>query len=219
MAKRQVEDCTSRLIRFSGLIRQQGAHKRNDRALNYEPGKTLVEDFKSHVMFVCNRHLGSKKDGQDTFEIDAFLSERLRQTMLQRWRRVSYWHHHASSLATTVSRQSESSVVPVLPVPTTMPSSPFRDMQLLDRPQLTEASHDPGPSVRSSAATTAPEILENHSMTSSKTSSVGSSGTKVRAEGLSFPAPPRVSAGVKHFECSICRLPRPTADLRRSRWQ
>lgn len=225
IARKRIEEFIDRLMRLSRHMRRHGAHQRNKRATNYEPsdrlGRSLVEDFSRHVSFMCNQIFeGPFGEGEDIFHVDEFLLERIKSTIMQRWRRICYWNHHASRFALPEPTQSEAppkaTTFREASVIESVTSQISKSMSKAPKQNFIAALSE---TKQSSAPTTLANDFKLLIKKPSRTSSAGSTRTHIRAGNLSFPPPPIAYHGMEEFECPYCRLLCSTKNLSKTRWQ
>jgi len=224
---REVRDRINRLFRLSLLLRQEGARKREAKALMFEPldpgGAPLATEFNSYVDKVLMRTFDHREaDGRtaSTFLPD-FMRKRLKRVIEARWRRLSHGNHHANALAGRGSGTATDMELPKLR--NTMGSkldgrSPQPTAQM-PTVLATRTVAKVLPSRPASAASTAPRDLTYDSKAPAKALSTGTATTKIRPKKISLPHPPALKGNAEEFECPYCHMIRSSKEQEKRLWQ
>lgn len=224
---REVRDRINRLFRLSLLLRQEGARKREAKALAFEPldsnGAPLAPDFNSYVDKVLMRTFDSRgADGKALSPIlPDFIRKRLKRVIEARWRRLSHGNHHANALAGRGSGMATDMELPKLR--TTMGSkldgkSPQPTAQTPTMLVARTVAKVPA-SRPASAASTAPRDLTYDGKAAAKALSTGTATTKIRPNKVNLPRPPALKGGVEEFECPYCHLICSSKEQEKRLWQ
>lgn len=229
----KVEDGISRLLQLAVRVRQEGAKRSNEEVARFEPtdehGKPLLDEFEAYIDKICQRAFEPSKEangadhgqpeGVALGSVPNYLQERTKKTMLERWRRLCYRKHHASDLAgprNKVLPKSDTQKQQTKPAaPPLVSRDSARGPNLSTKKTL-------GVDVAPKAMSTASQLPEHITIDRNidphpKTPPTVS--TKIRADRLEFPRPPKIRDGMDMFNCNFCGLPCKTSLLEKRKWQ
>lgn len=243
---KKIRDGIGRLIQVAVRLRREDG-KSQAKAASFEPEEKLVAEFKSYRDNFCQHALrprlvtGNPKgvhqnrltvntalanvDANDVnneharFKPPPHLQDRVRHTMLDRWRRISYRRHHASDLAGP--NQKPAPKVDLLKSkPTSFAAIAANGDSVRPQAAVLKKPMDAlAPRIAGSAATTVHEDVKIDLKADLHLKGTPSITTKVRADQLVFPRPPTVRSGVDHFICPFCGLLKSVKFLQKSQWQ
>lgn len=223
---REVRDRISRLVRLSVLLRQEGAQKREAKALSYEPldssGVPLVSDFNSYVDKVLMRMFDYARPDTSTpsTSLPDFMRERLKRVIEARWRRLSWGNHHAKALAGKGSGLATDMEMPKLRTMVS-PKLDSKSPQPTQTPTIlaTRTVAEVPSSKPASAASTAPRDLTYDGKAVGKVLSTGTATTKIRPNKVTLPRPPTLKGDAEEFECPYCHIMCPRKEQEKNLWQ
>jgi hypothetical protein len=217
----RINDSIARLSRLSRQMRQHVRQKLDLEADSYEPpcppgsnGESLSSKFLASLDWKMREH--------PQWRIGEVLKDRLRQTMLLRWRRISFYSAHVEpNAALSRSTRLESPAVgvahdPSAPdTPVNVPGPSKEDGQPLQK--KSEIGTAVPKSVMSAGVTIGPSFKPDHDRHSAVTS--GGSRSLIGVQESDFPRPPRIEKGLTWFFCPLCGNRQPASKGKQKAWQ
>jgi hypothetical protein len=239
--QRTIGERLARLEYIAVRLRREGIKKSATRAATaarYEPpgdeGKQLVKDFEEFIGSTLRHAFDDRpqttsadamaaaqlsghdplEPGSEQYRMPEYLRTRLKSTMLERWRRISYERHHAAGLAQT---EKPAVVVPALPNATSQPEhTKFEPKAARTETPTVDQEGDrqiPPSKTIETAATEIPAdyVVPRESDVLSRPP--GTTVTSVQAGTLSYPIPPKLIGNEPYFSCPTCGQLQSTALL------
>lgn len=161
----------------------------------------------------------ANETGRRLYHAPSYLHERLKKTMVDRWRRVSYRGQHAMNLAGSKPNPIVKNDMPKAKAKQAAPALLIREPS---KPQITKAKLALNvPVVRqplSAASVLRPDFKIDAKQDLHPKSAL-TIATKVRENQLNFPRAPTVRTGIDMFNCLFCGLPTSTKLLEKKRWE
>jgi hypothetical protein len=221
----EINDSIARLVRLSRRMRQHVREKLDAEADIFEPpsedGAALTRDFCDHLDWTLSNHPEFAME-------DSVLRERLKQTMLLRWRRVFY-HSKRAEEKLKLLEQPVPINVEIMPG-TSESKAPF----VLRMPTLnhksTESQHDQQSPRKRPKLEAAPSTgfqstgrsiglsLKQHE---DEQSTVSSRRTKslIGVRAVDFPTAPPIVKAISQFICPLCGRHQPATERENKNWQ
>lgn len=220
-----INDSIARLVRLSRRMRKHIREKLDTEADQFEPpgedGETLTRDFCDHLDWTLNYHPEFQME-------ESIIRERLRQTMLLRWRRVFYHSKRAEekmklleqSMPSNVNNKpnpSASQASFVLKAPKIKPNSSTsqHDQQSPRKKPKLEAA--PSTGFQSTGRSVGPSLKQHEDGQSTVSSRRTKSLIGVRA--VDFPTAPPIVEAISQFVCPLCGRHQPATERENKNWQ
>jgi hypothetical protein len=211
-----MNDSLTRLIRLSKQIRQHHKNKRNVEAANFDPKdddcQPLADTFEAYLGWRLSMSRFKLPDG--------FLKTRIRETMLARWRRISY---HSSSLSRKTSEvPSEGSAIQgVEKDPRTRRPPTVLGSEALTSSQVARSHRGDKAPVSVGERSRVLTLGSSFKLRDEMQSKSPSKNTKslVGVEASDFPLPPDCSPGSLEFTCPYCGDLQPIAMREQTAWR
>jgi len=214
VVRNRIDDIITRLIKLSRQIGEHRKIKRDAIASEYEPydkDGPLVESYAAHLEWRLNESKEKLSAG--------FMKDRMRATMMARWRKVSYY---AAQLSRNRSVTAPSNVSGRLPKEPRVLNQMVPDTNR-ELPILTAVQESPGENFQVS---TGPR---SHGLTLStgfkphldKASMAPSRNTKslIGARLSEFPKPPEPLSASHEFRCPFCGILQPHSMSEPTSWR
>lgn len=240
--QKRIEDGLRRLTYVAIKIRREGKSRVAARAAEFEPlndeGQPLKAEFQAHIDFTLRRAFGdismshqsaqsatfiefqshdAQQSENEQYQPPNYLLERLKITMLDRWRRICYQMHHAKNLTTSsdpeVAVREEPNIVAKTAV-AEVRQNHNTQMDIIDeRASQVIINRTPN--------TVATKLRADYVVPDPDEVATNVSGTIItsaRAVKLDFPTAPKIQRGTDVFACPLCGLLQPANLLQRSKW-
>lgn len=211
----QIDDMITRLIRLSRQIREHQKIKRDAIAADYEP-----HDEHGTSASTFAKYLDWKLDGSKQKMRASFMKDRMRDTLMARWRKLSYYAAQQPQLSRHEPAIAANDVSNQLPRELRVSKHVFPDVEL---PTPAAAKESIGEVFR------APMGPQSHGLTLSTafkphhetTSIAPSRNTKslVGAQVSDFPNPPKLLLGLHEFRCPFCGILQPRSMVEPTSWR
>jgi hypothetical protein len=212
----RIKETIARLIRLSRQMRQHVRKKWNAEADRFDPkdqdGKPFALVFERHIDWKLSTH-PEWKTGND------MIKDRLRKTMLRRWRRVFFTSDRASAdsvvLKVPLLVEEHASKPKTTEAPKTVNSHFTGIAHLIPEKPPTEAA--PSEALLSVEPTIGPSFQPQ----GNSGSIVSSRRTKslMGVKPIDFPKAPMMSADFLSFMCPLCGISQPAAEREHQNWR
>jgi hypothetical protein len=205
---------------YIDAICQRALNTRSENVVQEYATITGAKTYRSGVATVA-LHADQANDGvAQQFQAPMYLRERLKKTMLNRWRRISYISHHAKNLAGHDQKPAVKHDLPTVKlqhdsVTISAHREPARPQVVKSRSALNiPIIHHPG-----SAATMVRADLKIDAKKDLHPKTALTAVTKVQVDQLNFPRPPDVRAGSLEFKCPFCDILRSVKLTEKQQWE
>jgi hypothetical protein len=240
----RIQDNLRHLTNIAMKLRREGTERAAARAAAYQPlgddGEPLEDEFRCLIDTTLQRAFDTSQDarhgdaalvtpksdpvdtdlGAPQYRLPEYLRQRLRTTMLDRWRRIAYQQHHSAGLAEVAEP----------PVVTLEEDIDLRDVLQIEadttvttiKTQAPIAEGEEETSWSRAPKTTATEtpadfVLPKESELLPK--APGTVASSLRAGRLSYPSKPKVRTDTEVFPCTFCGQLQSTELLKRGKWE
>jgi hypothetical protein len=219
----RINDGLARLTRLSRRMRRHVRKKLDAEADDFDPpgddGEAITFEFCNHLDWTLSQHPESPSEG-------SHLRERLKSTMLLRWRRICFHSNRAENKTIQYHAAKLSSVQQTQKFPSTSRSNIVEIVKQEAQPpkQLPDKRQSIGidaPKSMQSAGITIGPSLKLHE-DSEETHSVAPSRTfksLVGVRSVDYPKAPKTVAELSGFFCPLCGSQQPAMEHKPQIWQ